>query len=227
MFQYVKEVLKKEVDEQTVLKTETEKETKEIDEILDDIEYYTDLKDNYRLAKIIFALCIIFGSINFIYGSWAMIYLTKKVSSLVAFLVSFVCWRNHKTNVKLMDEIKEKIKQFKRNGIEIYEKEEDALITKRLKLVKEKQEHRACIDDMNKALEYIDFFQREEEKLSYHVSSDIALEYFEFVEKAKEEAMFVADSKEEYETLCQTNGLDIEEEKKLLRDKIKKLMMTK
>lgn len=186
MYQYALEKLKKDLEEQRVLKNRKKKELKQIMEKLENIEDYDDLLyEQFRAKMITVALLIMglgcgIGSIGFFINLTEIALIAGivlDISSIGFLFFSYRCIKEIKKRTK-------EIKALKKQGVKKFRKHQKDLEDKELELKEENSKIQHKMDEIIKILEHIDF-----------------------VKETANDIFYQADTQEEYENVMKQNCL--------------------
>lgn len=154
MFQYAKEKLTKKLEEKNRIRLQKEQELKEIEEKLESICSYDDLKSNQAIYYIIGLSIGIIGLFNLITNVGEAFFVGGlSLGDICPIIFSIIIIKNIRSNAK-------EIKVLKQQGVKRFIKEETKLRDKKLALEKECNNIQERIDKIVEVLENINFSEK-------------------------------------------------------------------
>ena len=186
MYQYALEKLKKDLEEQQILKNRKKEELEQITEKLESIEDYDKLLYEQFFTKYITGALLIAGTTCGIFSISLFISFTKNaiIASLGCSMVTFGVFAFSLKGIKNIHTRTKKIKSLKISGVKKFKKQQKDLEHKKFGLEKEMREIQNQMDKIIKILEHI-----------------------YFVKETANDIFYQADTQEEYENAMKQNCL--------------------
>lgn len=173
MYQYVKKNLEEDIESKKRVLEEKSEEQKKVEEKLEVINSYDNLRNDQFLSNFMTIISMLFG---IAVGCLAVAFPTVvSIFLSVASVVSISCAM---LGLKYIIDYTKKIKILKAKGVKQFKKQTDLLQEKKLVLEKEVSDIKIAMDEIAENLAHIDFY-----------------------EKTATDFLYQADSREEYESM--------------------------
>lgn len=173
MYQYVKKNLEENIESKKRVLEEKSEEQKKVEEKLEVINYYDNLRNAQFLSNFLTIISMLFG---IAVGCLAVAFPT--VASIFLSVASVFSISYAMLGLKYIIDYTKKIKILKAKGVKQFKKQTDLLQEKKLVLEKEVSDIKLAVDEIAETLAHIDFY-----------------------EKTAADFLYQADSREEYESM--------------------------